>query len=336
MLVSSSNKEYTVPPNWIGWLKRGFFVVKFQEIGSKYYIIKAKSNRVVVSGLYIYNDEKFTNGESDYFVINDDLQGRAIFNKNGKRITDWFDDIYLVDKKEGPTYYQARRGKGWAIFLINGKQISDWAEWFETSYGWFVGKSDFFVASRKKGYEKAIFRKDGRMISDWRPEEKIYYKSLVDGKSDYFRVKEGSKQAIFDKNGSRITDWFSWIDLTGLVQGQSNYYIASKKGKVAIFHKDGYQVTEWFDYIYPYGLVEGKSDYYVVKDRQKAYIGKLGSSKLLGPYQDLVFWDQAGIISNPSITSITVHTLDDRKLDISKIDVEKFFAEGDMDHGREK
>jgi hypothetical protein len=327
MLVSSSNKEYTVSPNWIGWLKRGFFVVKFQEVGSRYYIIKAKSNRVVVSGSYIYNSEEFTNGESDYFIVYDGQQGQAIFNKNGKRISDWFDDIYLVDKKEGPTYYKARRGKGRAIFLMNGKQISDWAESFETSSGWFVGKSDYFVASRKKGYEKAIFRKDGRMISDWRPEDKIYCESLVDGKSDYFMIEHKGKYTIFNKDGFRITDWFSWINPTGLVQGQSNYYIARKRGKEAIFHKNGQQVIGWFEVVYPNGLVEGKSDYYVARDRGKVYIGKLGSPKLLGPYKDFVFWDQASIISNPVGTSITVHTLDNRTLNISKTDVEQFFEE---------
>jgi hypothetical protein len=56
----------------------------------------------------------------------------------------------------------------------------------------------------------------------------------------------------------------------------------------------------------------------------------------LGPFQDTVFWDQVGAIGNSSRTSITVYTLDDKTLNISKTYIERFFNDKELEDGRAK
>jgi hypothetical protein len=255
------DQKYTVPSNGTGWLKRGFLIVELRENSSKYYVIEARSNRVVVSGSYIYNNKEFARGESDYFIVHDEQQGQAIFDKDGKQIADWFDRIY--------------------------------------AYGLRQGSSDYYLAT-----------KDG-------------------------------KQAFFYKDGTQSSDWFDEIEASGLANGQSDYYIAKKDGKEAIFHKSGKQISYWFNWINPYGLVSGYSDYYVGSARGGLYIGKLGSTRLLGPFKDIKVLESldyyAPIVPrfNPSLTN-AAYTFDGREIIISKQEAEQFFGKEDIDHEEEK
>jgi hypothetical protein len=337
----------------------------------KHYVLNAKDGSVVCVGYMFDSDvEKFLAGDSDYFILQNIQRKFAIFHKNGQQITDWFDYIYLEGLVESVSdYYIVQKNNKEAIFHKNGKQITDWynridpdglvngesdyyiakkvnkyaifhksgkqiSHWFDDirPTGLVRGESDYYLAENNRKY--AIFHKDGRQISDWYKWFSV--EGLTTGETEYYIAGKNRKYAIFDKNGKQITNWYDVIYADGLVVGRSNYYIVKKNKKETIFNKDGQQIIDWFDYVYPDGLVRGQSDYYVVKKHQKVYIGKLGSPKLLGPFQDSVFWDQAGVISDPASDSIAVRTLDSKVLNISKTDIEKFFEDKEVEDGRAK
>jgi hypothetical protein len=142
----------------------------------------------------------------------------------------------------------------------------------------------------------------------------------------YYILRRGGKEAIFHRNGDQISDWFDWIGTNGLVAGQSDYYIAGISSLSAIFRKDGRRVSFWFDYTSPEGLVNGQSEYYVgFNDKENTvYIGKVNSSKLLGPFRNLE--ESWGFITAPSCPSITVWTVDEQWITFTKEDVDKFFS----------
>jgi hypothetical protein len=112
-----------------------------------------------------------------------------------------------------------------------------------------------------------------------------------------------------------------------------------RRDKEAIFHKDGQQITNWFDRVGAYGLVDGKSDYYVLKDNEGLYVGKLGFSKLFGPFQHFGCWDNwyyHGSFFDPFSTTAMVYTVDGKEKIISKQEVEDFFKEKETEDGRTK
>ncbi|MGB9756132.1 MAG: hypothetical protein ACPLXO_04525 [Desulfurella sp.] len=255
------------------------------------YILDAKDGSLVCI-CNIFEPYAFLAGKSDYFMIFNAQGKLAILNKDGRQVTDWYESI--------------------------------------TSFGLALGQSDYYIVYKEEINKSAIFDKDGRQISNWY-DGGIRLEGLALGQSNYYIARTKDKYAIFHKNGQQVTDWFDYIYPEGLVEGKSDYYVAEKDGKAAIFHKDGYQVTDWFDKIYPVGLVEGKTDYYAVLNNEIMYIGKLGSSKLLGPYKKVEFFDYLGFLFLPSATSITVCTLDDKKIKMSKQEVDNFFDEKEVE-----
>jgi hypothetical protein len=430
VLVSTIDKPYSVL-GFETWIKKGFILVSFPREDSvneyddkdkynekyndkeKYYILNAKDESIVGVGK-AFDAYMFLEGKSDYFLLKN-VQGEvAIFNKDGKQVSDWFDwidtydrrfgkaDYYIVGKdgkeaicsKDGkqvtnwfdriyyyiyyydthhvpPDYYRVEKDGKYAIFRKDGYQVSDWydeidldglldgqsdyfrvkkddeygdkyaifdkngqqiSNWYKFVYyyGLVKGESDYYLA--EENGKRAIFHKSGKQISSWF--DNISIEGLINGKSVFYVAKKNGKQAIFRRNGKQITDWFDYVSTSGLVEGKSDYYVAGKDDKRAIFYKDGQQLTGWLDgTIESYGVLEGKSDYYIVsisivdskKDIEIIYIGKLGSSNFLGPFNRFGSWDSLGFIRDPSSTSVKVRTLDGGILEIPKIEADRFF-----------
>jgi hypothetical protein len=337
ILVNDNNFKALVPvqgkyyraDDFKKWLDRGFIVVVFHNVdhgNRKYYILNAKKGNRVCTCNGIYAD-MFLKGKSDYFVVSirDHGYKYAIFNKNGKQITNWYNMIYSSGLVDGESdYYIVEKGSKEAIFYKNDKRISGW---FDTIYsvGLVEGKSSYYVA--KKNEKQAVFYRSGKQISDWF-NDIILKSGLFTGKSDYFVVKNDVfKEAIFDKNGKQISNWFDEICLLGLVYGESDYYIAKKDGKEAIFHKDGRQISNWHDVVYANGLVVGETPYYLSIDQQFYHIHKLGTSNKIGPFK-VIF--QADFVNDPLATEIIVETLDGKKEKISKQEADEFFESKDQ------
>ena len=207
ILAPSSNKKYTVSPNWISWLKRGFFVVTLYKTNPKYYIIKANNNEVIAVASYIFNDEAFSKGETEYFVVEKDQLVQAIFNKNGKRISDWFDFIFDYGLIYGQSdYYMAEKNGKYAIFHKNGRQITDW---FDKIFpdGLVKGETDYYLAGKDGKY--TIFDKDGKQISS--QHEWIEPEGLVSGKSDYYMTKNKGLSFLYKLGSNKFLGPFRKI-----------------------------------------------------------------------------------------------------------------------------
>jgi hypothetical protein len=364
-LLPSSGSLYTLPPNWKKWIKRGFIVIAFPRSlrYSRYYILNAKGRKFIAEGKEVEaTADTFLEKQSDYFIAGNKYIGYAIFDKDGNQITDWYNEIgrfglvsnesnYYIARKDGKEavfdrdgnqitdwfdwisvnglvsnqspYYIANRYGKHAIFYKDGKQISDWYDWILPD-GLPDGLSNYYIAARDGKY--AIFHKDGRQVSDWFDD--VYTDGLVDGQSGYYIVKKDNKKAIFHKDGSRISNWFDHIYSYGLVKGESDYYEAEKDSKYAIFHKDGKQITEWYNWIYFIGLVEGQSDYYVASTGKVYYVSKRGSSKMLGPFKEIVDY---GFIKDPSRNEIKVKTSTNQYVTFTKQEAEEFFEEKEIE-----
>jgi hypothetical protein len=217
----------------------------------------------------------------------------AIFDFNGKQLSDWFDKIYISSEglKIQTNLYIAGKNGEYAIFDLDGNQISDWFYNIKPD-GLIEGRSNYYIARVFKVYNKkpffydkeAIFDKNGNRISDWF--DNIKPDGLVRGTSNYFIVEKRYKKAfkssyaIFDIDGNQISKWFDWIDTNGLIDGRSNYYIAKRKTKFAIFHKDGYQVSDWFSRIEPYGLILGEGNLYIARKNRKYAIFDLNKNQI--------------------------------------------------------
>jgi hypothetical protein len=166
----------------------------------------------------------------------------AIFDENGKQISELFDDVWESGLVKGQSnYYIAMRNRKWAIFDFDGNMITP--KWFDyvSSFGLVEGRSDYYLVL--KDNKMAIFDKDGNRISDWFDEISGY--ALLKGESPYYMARKNGKWAIFDINGYQITpEWFDQIYSGGL------YYIACNrvydKHICAVYHIDGQKVSEDF------------------------------------------------------------------------------------------
>ena len=330
VLILKPFGRYDVP-QLFDWFKRGLFLV---EAGECKYIIDSKSAKVVIKG-HEFKAPEFLAGKFDYYIVGNIKGKYAIFDKNGNRKSDWYNAIGLegLFSRQSDYYVAVKNGKV-AIFHKDGKRITKWFDWV-FSDGLVEGQSDYYLV--KKDGKQAIFHKDGKRLTDWY--DYINVRGLVWGRTDYYIAGNNQKYAIFNKDGRQVTDWFDWIFSNGFVDGYSNYYLVKKDNKEAIFHKDGYQVTDWYDWIDLVGLVVGKSKYYVVKDNQEIYVGRLGSSKLLGPFKGFASWDDwynYGSFFDPFSTTAIVYTLDGKEKRISKQEVEQFFEEKEINYEEEK
>jgi hypothetical protein len=186
--------------------------------------------------------------ESNYYLATK-YDKDAIFDKDGNRISEWYDriwedglvkgesDYYLVKELVNDDYEQ------YAIFDKDGNRITkEWYDWISVE-GLVKGKSPYYLA-RKNGKD-AIFDKDGHMIT---PQcfDDIEIDGLVKGQSKYYKVYENGKYTIFDIDGNQILDWSDEIYSDGLLRGLTDYFIACNGNTCAVYHKDGKKVSEDF------------------------------------------------------------------------------------------
>jgi hypothetical protein len=327
-LLPSSGLLYTLPDDWKQWFKRGFIVISvpiiFNDI--EYYIFSLQDKRLITKGKNI-RAYTFLQGQSNYFIVrNDDLK-ETIFDKSGKQISDWYNQIKrdgLVDGKSD--YYIAEKNGKEAIFYKDGKQITGWFDWI-VPFGLVDGQSEYYIA--KEDDKEAIFNKDGKQITDWF--DHIYQEGLVTGESNYYIAEENNKYAIFHKDGQQITDWYDYIYPYGFVNNRSDYYIVEKDDKEAIFHKDGYQVSDWIHRIDIVGLVFGTSEYYIGENGMFYYIYRLGSKKSMGPFSKI---QDPGFIFYPFENTVTLMTLDGQQKIFTKQEVSDFFEEKESENER--
>jgi hypothetical protein len=292
-----TDSSYNLDYNWKLWFERGFVVfVRDIFLDRIYYIFDARTMKPITKEKIIKLEaSSFIYKESNYFVIVNGQSQRAIFNSEGKQISDWFDWINEHGLLLGQSdYYIASKYGKKAIFDKNGNQVSDWCDRFYLS-GLVINQSDYYIA--RKNNKEAIFYKDGKQVSDWYDD--INLDGLVVGRSDYYVAEkyfnDACKQAIFDKDGNQITNWHDSIDTRGLVAGQSPYYMTiENKGKKRI-----------------------------------VYIYKVGSKKVMGPFRDVKLLntkkDSVGFIDDPSEDKIVVVMLNGRSKEITKEEADKFF-----------
>jgi antitoxin component YwqK of YwqJK toxin-antitoxin module len=340
-LVPSFGPLYTLPDDWKQWLKRGFIVITFPNIvatfsetpyDSEYYILHAKSKKFIAEGRGVEVEAyAFLEGRSDYFIAGNRSVGYAFFDKDGNQISGWYDKVSRLISSSSSYDIVEKDGKE-AIFDKDNHQISDWFDQINDLDGLVVNQSPYYIAERNQKF--AIFHKDGKQITDWF--DWILPHGLPDGQSDYYVASENGKQSIFHKDGRQISDWFDGIsDHYGLLAGKSSYYIAKRNWKYAIFHKNGKQITDWFDWVCSFGLVDGQSDYYIVRKDDVHYIfyyiSKLGSSKMLGPFKEILDW---GFVRYPWENVIGVEPLVGWRVMLTKKEVDNFLEEKEVENGR--
>jgi phage anti-repressor protein len=327
-ILVSSQRWYTISPDWDAWIKRGFIVVIMYNKGIynyDHYIFKGKDKSRIGNKVYYYAEE-FLVGKSDYFKITSKENGifkHAIFDKDGNQVSDWYDDIEEEGLVKGKSdYYIATKNDKAAIFDKNGNQVSDWYDNILPD-GLVKGQSDYYIVARNG--KDAIFHKDGRQISDWF--DNIEIDGVID--TDYYIAKKNGKEAIFHRNGQQISEWFDEIYSSDLFWDLSDYYIVKQNGKETIFHRNGKQITDWFDEYYTGGLVRGTSEYYVIKRNKLLYICKLKSSRELGPFESL---QNPGFISDDSNQeAVEVTTTTHQEITLTKQEVEQFFEEKEVE-----
>jgi hypothetical protein len=306
IILDRTNSKFFVPfpdsfyillKNWALWIKKGFITILLPVSPhySVYYIFSIRDKRLIIKGTEVIADA-FLDGKSNYFMVVNEDSKYAIFDKSGKKVSNWFNMIYTD--------------------------------------GLVRGKSDYYVAIKgDKQAIYAIFHKDGRRITDWF--DYVYTNGLVDGDSDYYIAKKDNQYAIFHKDGRQVSDWYDGVYSEGLVNGESDYYIVEKDKKKAIFHKNGQQISGWFDKIYPDGLVKGESDYYVISDshslQEFLYICKLDTPKRLGP---LLSMEEFGFIKDPSENTITFEKLEIQRKILTKQELDDFFEKQELEHER--
>lgn len=232
--------------------------------------------------------------ERNYYLVRKD-QKCAIFDKEGKRISDWWDDICYNGLLSGEsTYYIVKNEKRrYAIINVDGKRISEWWKYIY-SVGLVEGHSRYYIV-RNEENQHAIIDVDGNRISSWW--EWIDFEGLVKGQSIYYIVRnKDGKKAIIDVEGKRISEWWDDINWEGLVNGKSDYYLVEKKikqcddyddwlgvspfkdiRKSAMFHVSGEMISSWWDDVYEFGLVDGSSkSLYIVEEAGKIGLAVLG------------------------------------------------------------
>jgi|GEM_PF-2381756 hypothetical protein len=177
----------------------------------------------------MYNlDMEHLNNKERYIISKDNKM--ALFDENGNRVSDWYDNISTYGNIKKSEYYIVRKNDKVAIIDKYGWRISNW---FDGIYAkeFILGKSDYYIGYENKGSKR--------------------------------------REAIFDKYGTQITKWFNYIHTMGLVKGESDYYIAEinagEISLVAVFSKDR-QITCWHHNIGFDGAVTGVSEFIAAFD----------------------------------------------------------------------
>jgi hypothetical protein len=92
--------------HYVKLFKKGFVIY-----GGALYSVKERKSIPDTSGLKKIEAKAFLNDRSDYFILETE-NGQAIFNKTGKRVTDWFDHVHLYGLVRGESDYYAVSKQG--------------------------------------------------------------------------------------------------------------------------------------------------------------------------------------------------------------------------------
>jgi len=167
-----------------------------------------------------------------------------LFKENNNQLSNY--DIVYTYKRIGrkSQYYIAKKNNKKAIIDKNGKRIG---EWFNEIYAFeFIsGKSDYYIGykSFNRKIKAAIFDKDSNQVSGWF--KSIHPVGLVEGKSDYYiAVNNIGKVAVFSfSKNVQITSWHEYIGYNGAVIGLFDFIVAHDKifntYKIKIYNKEG-------------------------------------------------------------------------------------------------
>lgn len=125
---------------------------------------------------------------------NNKINKRTIFDINGDRISDRWDDISLEGLVRGELeYYLVRCENLMAIFCKGGKQVSEW--WCGIRWsGIILGQSEYYVVEWK-GKEAIFHVREGRK-SNWWDDIYIYDYGVIDGSSRDLDIVKKLKKGI--------------------------------------------------------------------------------------------------------------------------------------------
>jgi hypothetical protein len=214
--------------------------------GYDYYIFKSKDMSLIASEVK-YEATKFLNGKSEYFKMegkNNGFYEQAIFYKDGKQVSNWYDGISSAGLVNGESdYYIASKNWKYAIFHKDGRRISDW---YDAIYpdGLIRGQSDYYIAD--KNSKKAIFDKSGKQVTDWLNWVDPY--GLVEGQSDYYVVREVNDLYYIYKLGSKkVIGPFKKIMNYGFIEdpSQNSISVITSTGQQKILTKQ--EVDDYFE-----------------------------------------------------------------------------------------
>ncbi len=123
-----------------------------------------------------YFKEGYPKGESEYFIATEECINQenilkdlknvkwAIFNKNGERVSDYFDWISPLGLvKDQSEYFRASENSKEALFTLSG-QVSDWFDKIRDR-GALTGESKYFWG-KKEGKYALYHIKTGEKLTD--------------------------------------------------------------------------------------------------------------------------------------------------------------------------
>ncbi|MGC8789864.1 MAG: hypothetical protein ACP5QM_08170, partial [Caldisericum sp.] len=152
---------------WYEWIDREGLFGKGRYIkvmyGDEWAIFDKDGNQISPDWFDKVWEDGLLREESNYYLAT--KYGKdAIFDKDGKQITDWFDYVFEDGLIKGQSsYYIVIKEDKQAIFNKNGQQISYWFDWIDKN-GFVDGHSGYYEVRKNGKY--AIFYKDGQRVTE--------------------------------------------------------------------------------------------------------------------------------------------------------------------------
>ncbi len=240
----SDNLQYTAVKH-----NGRYYLMKFDKDSKELITVKELDRGMTIEGGVIFEG-------GDYLLVkNEQDEKYAIFDKDGNKVSEWFDYIYREGLLSGESDYYAiaERDKKY-IYHKSGKLIAGgFNDFYEQ--GFLTGKSDYLLVFKDTllGQRASVIDREGRYITGWH--NGIFGLSFFEEGGNYFVVEKDGKLAVFDKEGRQRTDYYDEIDLTILDiinEKNSLHYIVVMKqsGDEEYLYslvdlESGKQITKW-------------------------------------------------------------------------------------------
>lgn len=165
-----------------------------------------------------YFKEGYPKGESDYFIATEECIDQenplkdlknvkwAIFNKEGKRVSDYFDWISPLGLVKGQSiYFRATENGKEALFTLSG-QVTDWFEKIRDR-GALTGESEYFWGKREGKYALYSIKTGKKLTEDFKSS---VIAGAVIGKSKYIVGSYGDERFFIIEldTGKKVTPDF--------------------------------------------------------------------------------------------------------------------------------